>query len=79
MEPKRKGKHWVGRTFNQPQTIEDVHKIETEVLWGMADRNLTRMALAWEGGMSESEREYRARLVQVIVRELRERSYQLRM
>jgi hypothetical protein len=48
-------------------------------LWEMAETNLHRLILAWDGNMPDAQREYRERLVLQIVKELRSRGVQLRL
>ena len=65
------------RALDQGQAAKDINTLASSVLWEMLDRNLIRMTLAWEGGMSQREQENRLRLCMTISRELRDRSQQL--
>lgn len=68
---RRYSDHW-----KRPIDTESLTRLPSDTVWKMAERNLQRLTAAWEGGMTELEREYRARWVLAMVRELKSRYLQ---
>jgi hypothetical protein len=65
--------------FDTAKQHKDLAKMGSNDLCEMAETNLHRLILAWDGNMPDAQREYRERLVLQIVKELRSRGVQLRL
>ena len=79
MEPKPNYRRRVKADRGWAEIASDVGKIRTDDLWDMLETNLQRLTTAWDGGMSQRDREQRLRLCSAITKEIRMRGVQLRI